>query len=384
MQLTSQSFATTLKRPLAMTRFATLATSLALPLALGLAGCSKSEEADVPQKAETGFAMSDQMLRELKIDTVRNEPVRDELSLSGQIATDGDKTVKVYPLVGGVVEQLSVELGDHVTKGQVLAVIKSGEIADLQNQSSTAGTDLDIARKNLSVLEDQYKAGLASERDVSLARQELRKAQSNVGKSRKQLGVYGVSADGTYTLRAPISGFITEKNVTDHMQFNADNVGNLLTVSNLDDVWIMANVFESDISKVKEGYAADVTTLSYPDKHFTGRIDKVFNVLDPDSKVMKVRVKLNNPGYLLKPEMYAQVKVLNTENQQMLAVPAQCVVFDKDRNFVMVFKDRHHVETREVKIAKTVGDVSYVQTGLKDGEHIIAQNQLLVYDELND
>ncbi|WBO85610.1 efflux RND transporter periplasmic adaptor subunit [Hymenobacter yonginensis] len=367
-----------------MIRFATLATSLALPLALGLAGCSKSEETDAPQKAEAGFSMSDQMLRELKIDTVRREPVRDELNLSGQIATDGDKTVKVYPLVGGVVEQLSVELGDHVTKGQVLAVIKSGEIADLQNQNSTAGTDLDIARKNLSVLEDQYKSGLASERDVTLARQELRKAQSNVGKTNKQLGVYGVSADGTYTLRAPISGFITEKNVTDHMQFNADNVGNLFTVSNLDDVWIMANVFESDISKVQEGYQADVTTLSYPDKHFQGRIDKVFNVLDPESKVMKVRVKLNNPGYQLKPEMYAQIKVLNTENQQMLAVPAKCVVFDKDRNFVMVFRDRHHVETREVKIAKTVGDVSYVQSGLKDGEHIIAQNQLLVYDELND
>lgn len=99
---------------------------------------------------------------------------------------------------------------------------------------------------------------------------------------------------------------------------------------------------------------------------------------------MKVRVHLLNPGYQLKPEMYAQVKVLNTENQQMLAVPAQCVVFDKDRNFVMVFKDKHHVETREVQIAKTVGNVSYVQTGLQAGERIIAQNQLLVYDELND
>lgn len=367
-----------------MNRFATLATTVTSLLALGLAGCSQSTDTDTAQKAAPGFSMSDQMMRELKIDTVHAEPVRDELTLSGQIATDGDKTVKVYPLVGGVVEQLSVELGDHVSKGQVLAVIRSGEIADLQNQSSTAGTDLDIARKNLSVLEDQFEAGLASERDVSLARQELRKAQSNVGKSRKQLSVYGVSADGTYTLRAPISGFITEKNVTDHMQFNADNVGNLFTVSNLDDVWIMANVFESDISKVKEGYQTNVSTLSYPDKVFTGRIDKVFNVLDPDSKVMKVRVRLANPGYLLKPEMYAQVKVLNTENEKMLAVPAKSVVFDKDRNFVMVFKDRQHVETREVKVAKTVGDVSYVQTGLQDGERIIAQNQLLVYDELND
>ena len=230
-----------------MNRFATLATSLAFPLALGLAGCSQKETSTEP-KAETGFTMSDEMMRELKIDTVRNEPIRDELTLSGQIASNGDRTVKVFPLVGGVVEQLSVELGDHVAKGQVLAVIKSGEIADLQNQNSAAGTDLDIANKNLQVLEDQYEAGLASERDVTLARKELQKARGNVGKSRKQLSVYGVSADGTYELRAPISGFITEKNATDHMQFNADNVGNLFTVSNLDDVWIMASVFESDIA----------------------------------------------------------------------------------------------------------------------------------------
>lgn len=353
---------------------------------LTLAGCSKSDDqsAAVSPKAEAGFTLSDQMLRELKIDTVRLEPVRDELTLTGQIASNGDKTVQVYPLVGGVVEQLSVELGDHVSKGQVLAVIRSSEIADLQNQSSTAGTDLAIARKNLSVLDDQYKSGLASERDVSLARQELRKAQSNVGKSRKQLSVYGVSADGTYTLRAPISGFVTEKNVTDHMQFNADNVSSLFTISNLDDVWIMANVFESDISRVQQGYAAYVTTLSYPDQHFSGRIDKVFNVLDPESKAMKVRVRLANPGYLLKPAMYAQIKVSTTGTATMLAVPAQGVVFDKNRYFVLVFKDRHHIETREVQVTKTVGSTAYVASGLQQGEQIIARNPLLVYNELND
>jgi cobalt-zinc-cadmium efflux system membrane fusion protein len=324
------------------------------------------------------------MLRELIIDTVRAQPIRSELTLSGQIEADGDKTVKVYPLVGGVVDQLKVELGDHVTKGQVLAVIRSGAIADLQNQNAAAGTDLDIARKNLSVLEDQYEAGLASERDVTLARKELQKAQGNVSKNRKQLNIYGVSDDGTYTLRAPISGFITEKNVTDHMQFNADNVENLFTISNLDNVWIMANVFESDIAKVKSGYQADVTTLSYPDQHFTGYIDKVFNMLDPNSKVMKVRVKLANPDYLLKPQMYAQVKVVNTEAQRMLAVPAKSVIFDKDQNFVLVFRDKSHMETRPVQLLKTVGDVSYVRSGLQEGERIISRNQLLIYDELND
>lgn len=353
---------------------------LAAAVAL-LAGCSKPEAKEVNKE---GFRLSDTMMQQIVLDTVRLRPVQDELVLTGEIATDGDKTVKVYPLVGGVVEQLKVQLGDKVTKGQILAVIKSGEIADVQNQTTAANSDLDIARKNLAVAEDMFKAGLNSERDLVLARAEVTKARGTVGKNVKQLSVYGIGKDGMYELRAPISGFITEKNATDHEQFNNDNVGNLFTVSDLDDVWIMANVFESDISKVKEGYSADVTTLSYPDKHFRGKIDKVFNVLDPDSKVMKVRVRLDNPGYLLKPEMYAQVRVENTEGVKALAVLAKSVVFDKDRNFVMVFKDRTHVETRPVIISKTVGDYSYVSSGLKPGDVVIAKDQLLVYDELND
>ncbi len=356
-------------------------TFLFLLAAVALAGCQKAKVKEVKKE---GFRLSDTMMEQIVLDTVRLRPVQNELTFSGQIISNGDQTAKVFPLVGGVVENLKVELGDYVQKGQVLAVVRSGEIADIQNQNSSAGTDLAIARKNLAVAEDQYKDGLASERDVVLAREEARKAAGNQNKSRKQLGIYGVTHDGHYTIKAPISGFITEKNVTEAMQYNDSNVDNFFTIANLDQVWVMANVFESDISKVKVGYKADVTTLAYPDKHFLGTIDKVFNVLDPESKVMKVRVRLNNPGYLLKPQMYAQVRVENTEGTQMLTIPAKSVVFDKDRNFVMVYRDRTHVETHPVTIAKTVGNYSYVSAGLQPGDVVIAKEQLLVYDELND
>jgi cobalt-zinc-cadmium efflux system membrane fusion protein len=356
-----------------------------LLLTLGLGACSKSSETTATEApAAKKFSLSDQTLKELAFDTVRLEPVRSEQSFSGQVTTNGDKTAKVFPLVGGVVEKLNVELGDHVTKGQILAVVRSGEIADVQNQNSTAGTDVAIAQKNLSVAEDQFKAGLAAERDVVLAREELRKAQSNLGKTNKQLGIYGVSQDGRYTIKAPISGFITEKNVTQNMQYNDSNVDSFFTIADLDQVWVLANVFEADIANVKLGYEADITTLSYPDKHFHGVVDKVFNVLDPDSKALKVRIRLTNPGYLLKPEMYAQVHILNTEKQKELAVPANSVVFDKDQHFVLVYKSRTDVETRPVTITKTVGDVSYVSGNLKAGDAIVTKNQLLVYDELND
>jgi cobalt-zinc-cadmium efflux system membrane fusion protein len=354
-------------------------------LTLGLGACSKSADtAKEEPKATKQFFLPAQTLKELAFDSVRLEPVRSEQSYSGQVTTNGDKTANVVPLVGGIVEKLSVELGDHVAKGQVLAVVRSGEIADVQNQNSNAGTDLAIANKNLSVAEDQFKAGLAAERDVVLAREELRKAQSNLGKTNKQLGIYGVTRDGYYTIKAPISGFITEKDVTQNMQYTTSSVDKFFTIADLDQVWVIANVFEADIDKVRVGYQADITTLSYPDKHFMGVVDKVFNVLDPDSKALKVRIKLQNPGYLLKPEMYAQVHILNTEKQKELSVPANAVVFDKDRNFVLVYKNQKQVDTRPVTVTKTVGDISYVTGDLKAGETIITRNQLLVYDELND
>ena len=354
---------------------------LALGAVVALAGCQKTE---VKEEAKAPFRLSDTMMQQIVLDTVRMRPVLSELTFSGQVVTNGDQTTKVSPLVGGVVEKLNVELGDHVTKGQVLAVIRSGEIADIQNQGSTAGTDLAIAQKNLAVAEDQFKAGLAAERDVVLARQELQKAQSNLGKTRKQLSVYGVLKDGYYSVTAPISGFITEKNVTQNMQYTAAGAESFFTIANLDQIWVMANVFESDIAKVHVGEDADVTTLAYPDKHFVGKIDKVFNVLDPDSKVLRVRVRLPNPGYALKPEMYAQVRLKDVDKAQMLEISAKAVVFDKDRNFVMVYRDRSHIETRPVEISKTVGDRSYIKSGLKPGDVVIAKEQLLVYDELND
>ncbi|MGI4874851.1 MAG: efflux RND transporter periplasmic adaptor subunit [Janthinobacterium lividum] len=363
------------------------ASNFLLLATLGLGACHKPDEATQETK-ETApkFNLSAQTLKELAFDTVHLEPVRSDQSFTGQVVTNGDKTTKVFPLVGGIVEKVGVELGDHVTQGQVLAVVRSGEIADVQNQNSTAGTDVDIARKNLDVAEDQFKAGLAAQRDVVLAREELKKAQSNLGKTNKQLGIYAVSKDGHYTIKAPISGFITDKNVTQGMQYtnaNTDADG-FFTIADLDQVWVLANVFEADIANVKVGYGADITTLSYPGKHFHGVVDKVFNVLDPDSKALKVRVRLTNAGYMLKPEMYAEVHILNTEKNKELAVPASAVVFNNDRHFVLVYKDAQHVDTRAVNVTKTVGDVSYVSGDLKPNEVIITKNQLLVYDELND
>jgi cobalt-zinc-cadmium efflux system membrane fusion protein len=97
-----------------------------------------------------------------------------------------------------------------------------------------------------------------------------------------------------------------------------------------------------------------------------------------------VRIKLQNPDFLLKPEMKVTVKISNTLKEKMLAVPSSAVIFDKSRNFVMIYKDRFNIQTRKVDVFRQVGDLTYISSGLKEGEDVITQNQLLIYDALND
>ncbi len=132
------------------------------------------------------------------------------------------------------------------------------------------------------------------------------------------------------------------------------------------------------------GADADVITLSYPDKTFHGKVDKIFNIIDPDTKAMKVRIKLKNPDFLLKPEMKATIKLSHEQNEKMLAVPSSAVVFDKSKNFVMVYKSRSDIETRKVEVYRQVGDITYISSGVSEGEKVITTNQLQVYDALND
>jgi cobalt-zinc-cadmium efflux system membrane fusion protein len=107
-------------------------------------------------------------------------------------------------------------------------------------------------------------------------------------------------------------------------------------------------------------------------------------VIDPDTKVMKVRIKLNNPNVILKPEMFASIEITYPENNTMMYVPSSAVIFDKNTHFVVVYHNRNNLENRQVQIYKSVGDVTYITDGLKEGESVISKKALLVYDALND
>jgi len=360
-----------------MKKYITLAMA-----ALLILSCSKKEEEAKPQ-AKKGFELSNTMLKSISLAKVEKKNIEDDYNFYGKISADKNSYIDVYPLVGGNVLSVNVELGDHVTKGQVLATIRSTELAEVQKDVSDAKTDLIVAQNNLRVAREMYEGKLNTERDVLEAKSQLQKAQDQMQRAGAVSTVYNVKKGNIYSIVAPISGYIVQKNINKNMQLRSDRSDNIFDVANLTNVWAIMNVNESDIEKISLGMKAQVSTLSYPDKVFDGKIDKIFKIIDPQTNAMQARVVLDNANGLLIPESKATIKVSSSENNTALAVPSKAVIFDDNRSFVVIYKSRTDVKVKEIKILKQVGDITYISGGLSEGEEVITSNQLLIYRSLN-
>ena len=347
---------------------------------------SCKETMPVEQK-EQRVCVSDSMQQMIALDTAKVANITDELSLSGEVSFDADKVIKVYPFSSGQVLEAKAGLGDKVTKGQVLAVIKSADIAGNYSDLKSAGSDIAIAKREWENTKLLYEKGISSERELTIAKENYEKALTAGNKMNDMIKINGgghTNANGSYVITAPASGYIVEKNITAGSFIRNDNTNSLFTISDLSNVWIWANVFEADIPKVKEGYEAKITTLAYPDKVFTARIDKISEVLDPQNKVMRVRINLPNDHYLLKPEMFTNVIITNRETNKAVSIPSEAVVFDNSRKFVVRYHDKCNLEIKEVALLKSVGKTTYVQSGLSIGDVVVSKNQLLLYRALTD
>lgn len=344
------------------------------------AGCTqKHSSEDV-----TAFSLSDTMMANIAFYKVKMEEVKNEIRLFGKITADNNKMAQVYPIVGGVVTAINVELGDYIKQGQVLATIRSSEVAQFQKEKMDAINNLAIAEKNIQVARDLFAGKLNSEKDVTAAETDLQKARAELERINEIYKIYSIRSGSLYNVIAPISGFVVTKQINRNEQIRSDNSEPLFSIAEINEVWALANVNESDIAKIEVGYEAEVKTIAFHDEAYVGKIDKIFSAIDPETRSIKVRVKIPNANFKLKPEMNCTVGVRYTENQQMIAVPSSSIIFDKSKYWVMVFKDKHNIETRNVTIYRVLGNVTYIKMGLDADETVISKNGLLIYDALND
>ena len=158
--------------------------------------------------------LTDSLRQVVSVDTVRRTPLNDELLLNGRVAFDAGQVAQVYPIFGGTVTQVVVEAGDYVKKGDLLAVIRSSEVADFEKQQKDAVRRLALADRNLEAVRDMLGSGTASERDLLQAEQEAADAKAEVKRLREVYDIYRIGSNSTYDIISPVSGFVVGKNIS--------------------------------------------------------------------------------------------------------------------------------------------------------------------------
>lgn len=346
-----------------------------------LLSCKSHTENVIAEKEK--YVIPDSLQKQLSIDTVTKCPLVNTLTLTGSVDFNQDHQVNIYPLVSGNIQDVKVQIGDYVTAGQTLAVVKSSEMAGYSNNLIVAETNVTATKKQLDAVKDLFASGLSSQLDVTSAQVNYDQAQAQLQLVKRVLKINGNNTNGDYVVKAPISGFIVQKNVTNSTAIRADNGGSIFSISDLKNVWIQANVYESNIGNVHLGDEVNITTLSYPGKIFKGKVDKIMNVLDPANKVMKVRIVLPNTDYALKPQMFASVTVINKENQQAICISSKALIFDHSQYYVLKYQGKGVANITPVQVLSILGDKTYLSGGVKEGDIIIGSQAILLYDNLN-
>lgn len=343
-----------------------------------LAACSQQP---APAPAKDPVKEMEEVLSKVNTDTASTHSVKDEILVTGKIVPDEDSQIRIYPMVSGIVKKINVHSGWYVKAGQVLAELESSEMAGFSNELSSAEASMANAKRNLSVRKDLYASGLASARDVEEAESEFKRASSEVHKAEKVLQLNGGNRQAGYRITTPINGFVIEKKVTDHSHLRPDNADPVFVIADISKVWAMVNIYESDISFIHQGDSVHLTSLSYPGKVFSGTIEKIYQVLDPETKTMRARINIHNPDLLLKPEMFVSGKVKVVQQNSRVSIASKALIFDNDRYYVIV-KEGNRPRIQQVEVAEKMGDRAYISHGLQDNEVVVSSRQLYFYEAL--
>jgi len=328
------------------------------------------------------FAITDSLLSRLLIDTVQQANGKADIIFSAKISANEDRKSELFPMVSGSVNRVNVRLGDQVNAGQTLATVNSAEMAGFDKEVIAANAELKTADRSLKQAEQLFESGLSSAKELEEARNDYQVKKAELKRANSVLKINGGSSTGLYAIKSPLNGFVIEKNVNDNMQLRGDNDKSLFTVADLSNVWAMINIYESDISRVKPGDEVALTTLSYPEKAFKGKIDKIYNLIDQESKVMNARVVISNPDFLLKPGMLGTVKVSANVGVNLPVVNARAVVFDENKNYLIVLGSDNKIRIQEIEIGRKTADQVFISKGVKAGDRVIASKQVFLFENL--
>lgn len=353
-------------------------------LAVGCSSKTTEQEAQSNKKAaDSTFCLNEQLKKSTEVITVHEQPINEQLTLSGKIEYNENDLVAFRSLLDGVVEQVAFELGDYVQKGQVLATIKSTQIQELYQQQKSQQSQINLLKKQIQTKKELADDGLLTLPEVLSAEQELEGAQIELDRIQQSLQLYRAAGEGSFHILAPKNGYIIQKAVSAGQSVTTDS-DPIFSISNLKEVWVMVNIYANNLRYVNEGDAVKIRTIAYPDQFYPGKIDKIYNVFDANEHVLKARVVLANQNLNLMPGLSADI-IINTKNSagNAFAIPNRAKVFSNNKEYVVVYKDDCHVEARRIRAVGENEEYTFIKDELQEGEKVIGSNALLIFEQLN-
>jgi len=297
------------------------------------------------------------------------------LNVTGVVQPDISRAVPVISLATGRVVEVKARLGDAVEKGQVLLRVRSNDVSGAYQTYIKAENDERLARIQLDRAQTLYSKGAIAKSALEQADDTEADAKADLTAATEQLHTLGIDKDhpsGIVDITAPISGVITDQQVTNASGVQGLSGPNPFTISDLSFVWIICDVYENDLDAVRVGDTADIRLSAYPNQVLKGRIDNILPVLDPNIRTAKVRLEVTNPG-LMRIGMFVTATFYGKSPEVHCAVPADAILHLHDREWVYTPLGNGHFKRVEVVTGNMLPNKQQeIVSGLKPGDQVVS------------
>jgi cobalt-zinc-cadmium efflux system membrane fusion protein len=373
------------KRRVERLALAALCAGLTLPMG----GCDRPADAGARQAMFTDngglltVPASSPLRSHLTVETAAEGVGAATLDVPAAVEADPARVVNVVAPLTGRVVALKVGLGDRVKRGQVLAVIASGDFAQARADEEKSRDAAELARKALDRSRGVQAAGGAASKDLEAAQSADTQAQSELARAHARLLSLNGGASRysrQLVLTAPQSGVVTTLAIAAGAQVG-DATATLMTVTNVDRVFVTANVAERDIGRVAKGAEADIVLTADPSRKLRGRVTEVNAVIEPDTRRQKIRIALPNDDGRLLPNMYATVRFAAPAGVGAgVAVPQSALLMNNDATSVLVEVRPWVFQRRVLQIGEETEAAVHVLSGLRPGERVVVRGGVLLND----
>jgi len=364
-----------------------------------------------PASAATDFIETtpDQQ-KQIRVEEVHEQLLDLDLEVTAKVGFNEDRLTPVFAPYGGRVMELLANKGDLVQSGQPLLVVESGDFVTAVNDLVGARSDVDKAKleveaaakaeqraRSLNALEALATKELqAAESDLARAREDQRRAESALSVVRNRLALFGKSEDDVrgleqsvndqidrrIVIRAPLAGTVVDRKVGPGQYVKSDTPDPLYLISDLSSVWVSADVYETHLPNIRVGAPVEIRVPAYPDTVFHAQVAAINPTVDPTTRTVHVRCSVVNKGGLLKPEMFASIRIGGSSKRKVPIVPSTAVLTQGTESFVLVEDSAGKFRRLQVKPGREIKGYTVVEDGLPEGSRVVTAGVLLLYNGL--